>query len=596
MASEKLRKYLAYYQKVLREDPENIEARLRLAAIFREMGRKNHAVEEYVTASKLLARDGLPLEAIAACKAVLELDPKHTEIQFFLARLFAQVPEATGHAGRVARPVLGLIEPQPTHTYSIPTDTKGFDVSETDLDASLIELKQPKFPKATEETRNENVLQTVWDPQENAARENTRRESQPAREFAETEENLSMNEITEVEEDESQETILEISALRRTRDEDLFATQDIDPADIIEERPDGFYVREREDTVRLPSQIASDLITSVERTETIELGVFDMSSLELGEDSIEFELPELDELDEVSEDLVLNSPPRVLNVRRSDLPEIPLFSRLTQEAFLDLLNVVNVREVAAGEVLLSPEEERRALYILVRGEVEVWREEGGKRIHLDMMQEGNFFGEFQLLTGRVGRATVSAHTDVRVLELSESVLNSLGERNPEVWDVLWEFFFRRMLNNLLATSTIFRGLTAEERTQMASRFSQEEHLAGDIITREGEFNDQLFLVLSGEVVVERDLGGITQNLAQMKEGEFLGVASTLAQEPYPADVRAVRDSVLLCLSGDEFRQLVDTNVHVAREVQREMRKRRALNSQFSSGITTYAELGVTRED
>src|SRR5690554_4671926 len=107
MSSPKLRKYLAYYQRTLSDDPHNIEARLRLAALFCEMERPRHAIEEYGTAAKLLASAGLPLEAIAACKAILELDPTHTETQFFLARLYAQSPEATGHAARVARPLDG---------------------------------------------------------------------------------------------------------------------------------------------------------------------------------------------------------------------------------------------------------------------------------------------------------------------------------------------------------------------------------------------------------------------------------------------------------------------------------------------------------
>ncbi len=105
MSSQNLKKYLAYYQKTIRDEPENIEARLRLASLFKEIGQRSHAIEEYVTASKLLASQGLPLEAIAACKAVLELDPNHTEIKFFLARLFAQAPEVSGEAARVARPV-----------------------------------------------------------------------------------------------------------------------------------------------------------------------------------------------------------------------------------------------------------------------------------------------------------------------------------------------------------------------------------------------------------------------------------------------------------------------------------------------------------
>lgn len=578
MASDKLRKYLAYYQKVLREDPENIEARLRLAAIFREMGRKTHAVEEYVAASKLLARDGLPLEAIAACKAVLELDPTHTEIQFFLARLFAQVPEATGHAGRIARPVEAETESPSSRELVIPRDTRGFDdVSDSDLEESLIELNRPKAKAQNAElTKNEDVLKTVWSNHQNA-------------QFEED----SLAEVTEVDEDQTQHDLDSIVRLRR---EEFVGTQDIEATDILSEAPSGIYVRERQDTLRMTTELSDDLIVSVEPTETIELGVFDMESLELDEESIEFELPELDEFEEPSSPISRELEPRVLNVRRSEIPEIPLLSQLTQEAFLDLLNVVEFREVPEGELLLSPSNEARALFIIVKGEVEVWKETEVGRVFLDTMKEGSFFGEFQLLTGRAGRANVSAKSDVRLLELSEPVLNRLGDRYPEVWDVLWEFFFRRMLNNLLASSPIFRSLSQAERQELAGQFRQEEYLSNDVVTKEGEFNDHLLLVLSGELVVQRDLGGIKQELARIAEGEFLGVASTLGEEAYPADVIAARDTVLHCLSGERFRALVDGNIHVAREVHKEMRKRRSLSSQFTSGITTYAELGVTREE
>src|SRR5690554_7692559 len=105
MTSKKLRKYLAYYQKTLREEPDNIEARLRLAAVFRDMGREVHAIEEYATASRLLAREGLALEAIAACKAILELAPDHTDTLMFLARMYARVPDAAGGVARIARPL-----------------------------------------------------------------------------------------------------------------------------------------------------------------------------------------------------------------------------------------------------------------------------------------------------------------------------------------------------------------------------------------------------------------------------------------------------------------------------------------------------------
>ncbi|MFW5967416.1 MAG: tetratricopeptide repeat protein, partial [Persicimonas sp.] len=105
MTASEFDKYLRYYRKTLREEPGNIEARLRLAALFREAGRTADAAEAYAEASKRLADEGLPLEAIAACKAVLELEPGRRDVQLFMARMYARVPDATDETARVARPL-----------------------------------------------------------------------------------------------------------------------------------------------------------------------------------------------------------------------------------------------------------------------------------------------------------------------------------------------------------------------------------------------------------------------------------------------------------------------------------------------------------
>lgn len=105
MDSEQLEQYADYYQKHLRQKPDNVEARLRLATVYRELGRREEAVEAYTKSAELLADRELPLEAIAACKAVLELEPGHMDAQFFLAKLYASHPDLFDGAARVAQPV-----------------------------------------------------------------------------------------------------------------------------------------------------------------------------------------------------------------------------------------------------------------------------------------------------------------------------------------------------------------------------------------------------------------------------------------------------------------------------------------------------------
>lgn len=105
MSSEQLEKFLAYYRKRIDEEPRNVEARLRLATVYREMDKTPRAVDQYEEAAQILDDEGLAREAIEACKAILELDPDQVEARYLLARLYAQTPDATDGSARVAEPV-----------------------------------------------------------------------------------------------------------------------------------------------------------------------------------------------------------------------------------------------------------------------------------------------------------------------------------------------------------------------------------------------------------------------------------------------------------------------------------------------------------
>jgi CRP-like cAMP-binding protein len=103
-------------------------------------------------------------------------------------------------------------------------------------------------------------------------------------------------------------------------------------------------------------------------------------------------------------------------------------------------------------------------------------------------------------------------------------------------------------------------------------------------------------VLTGEVSVERHISGMVQELVRMREGEFFGLASSLNDEPYLADLRATRDTTLLLLPSEEFRRVTRLKPEVAKAVEHTIMSRRKLNEAFMSGITAYAELGVAKFD
>ncbi|MFP4597693.1 MAG: cyclic nucleotide-binding domain-containing protein [Persicimonas sp.] len=683
MTSKKLKKYLAYYQKTLREEPDNIEARLRLASIFRDMGREVHAVEEYVTASKLLAREGLPLEAIAACKAVLELEPHHTETQLFLARMYARAPDAAGGTARIARPV----ESEPGAKRRVPVDTPHAPHQTSPQQAASkkdapepLTLSHPKQSQPSSSTDDKQTAvsssgligldddeptavvrprpEDIFDEEDERTRQadaSDLPDLESMRLEDEREETLLLGSIDrndgpQAHRDEAddqirataemdasdRESVLRSMAGSGSAEEqkDLRTTVDVDDDDILsEEEVDASPSvggedaqrmrgtsqlgevmpgrrRDRPETSRgLPSVSAGPDTAEFEAEppgeddweETFEVGVFDMDSLRLDRESSgnwddlsfldELEEPDTAELVSVSG---LSPESSMLSVSRADLPDIPLFSQLEPAVFMQLLRIMDFEQVDAGTAIVEPGRSARSLYIIVRGTTVVTRDlDDGTVLELAEMGEGEFFGEFALLTGRSQMATVRAQTDVALLEASAAVIDRVAQEHPEIWNVLWDFYHARMLNNMLASSTIFRSLSDRQRHELAELFTLEEVPSGELVAGEGEHDHDLYLICSGEVRVEREVGGgIPREIDTLREGEFVGLISSVEEEPVVANLRATRDTTLLVLAGREFRRVIGQDPMIERRVREVVRERKAAAGQYTSGVTSYAELGL----
>ncbi|MFW6057341.1 MAG: cyclic nucleotide-binding domain-containing protein [Persicimonas sp.] len=232
--------------------------------------------------------------------------------------------------------------------------------------------------------------------------------------------------------------------------------------------------------------------------------------------------------------------------------------------------------------------------MIVRGTTVVTRDlDDGTVLELAEMGEGEFFGEFALLTGRSQMATVRAQTDVALLEASAAVIDRVAQEHPEIWNVLWDFYHARMLNNMLASSTIFRSLSDRQRHELAELFTLEEVPSGELVAGEGEHDHDLYLICSGEVRVEREVGGgIPREIDTLREGEFVGLISSVEEEPVVANLRATRDTTLLVLAGREFRRVIGQDPMIERRVREVVRERKAAAGQYTSGVTSYAELGL----
>jgi cAMP-dependent protein kinase regulator len=89
-AAGKLQDAVEQYTAVLAVAPANVTARQRLAELLLKLGRKAHAVEQYLCLVGKYASEGQLLKAVATCHIVLQIDPGHSGTHAILADLYAQ--------------------------------------------------------------------------------------------------------------------------------------------------------------------------------------------------------------------------------------------------------------------------------------------------------------------------------------------------------------------------------------------------------------------------------------------------------------------------------------------------------------------------
>jgi cAMP-binding proteins - catabolite gene activator and regulatory subunit of cAMP-dependent protein kinases len=76
---------------------------------------------------------------------------------------------------------------------------------------------------------------------------------------------------------------------------------------------------------------------------------------------------------------------------------------------------------------------------------------------------------------------------------------------------------------------------------------------GQVLTRQGASGGEFFIVLDGQVAIEKD----GQRIATMKHGEFLGEIALIDGKPRTATARAEGLARLLVIGRGPFYQLMD---------------------------------------
>src|SRR5262245_15898386 len=92
------------------------------------------------------------------------------------------------------------------------------------------------------------------------------------------------------------------------------------------------------------------------------------------------------------------------------------------------------------------------------------------------------------------------------------------------------------LAEALSKVELFRGLAPQGLERVATIATEESHGLGQILFREGEVGDKLYVVLEGKVRISRQIAGMGEEaLAVLAKGSAFGEMALIDDVPRSAD-------------------------------------------------------------
>jgi rhodanese-related sulfurtransferase len=230
----------------------------------------------------------------------------------------------------------------------------------------------------------------------------------------------------------------------------------------------------------------------------------------------------------------------------------------------ELADLCFVERARAGTELFSAHGAAGQSVYLLDGEIELVMSDGKSR----RIEGGKTEARHPL--GKGGGVQAKALTDVELVRIDDDLLDIMATwdqlaavTSPEVqpgaaehqavanWSILSGMF---SVSNLQFGA--FSQLPSANIEELLKRFKRVEADRGQVIIREGAEGDYYYVVEAGRCTVERMIGGVAVQLAELKSGDAFGEEALVSEAKRNATVVMKTDGILLRLDKKDFVQLL----------------------------------------
>ncbi|MCZ6804602.1 MAG: NAD(P)-binding domain-containing protein [Proteobacteria bacterium] len=171
------------------------------------------------------------------------------------------------------------------------------------------------------------------------------------------------------------------------------------------------------------------------------------------------------------------------------------------------------------------------------------------------IKKGEFFGEMSLISGRRRSATVIAGKGCELVETPRRSMSKLINSVESVQRIINETFMSRSIQtHLVPTASV------DDLKKLVSTAKLEHYKPNDVILKQGDQGDDLYLIRAGSVTISRAVGDHEIVLAYLPAGNYFGEIAVLIEGILrTATVTAATATDTIRLEGKPFRALLDRN-------------------------------------
>ncbi len=100
-----------------------------------------------------------------------------------------------------------------------------------------------------------------------------------------------------------------------------------------------------------------------------------------------------------------------------------------------------------------------------------------------------------------------------------------------------------------------------------------EYQPGEVIFREGDVGNEMFIIQSGRVKITKTIKGEETILVELGSGDFFGEMAVIDKDPRSANAVAVEPSRLIALDEEVFEMHMQTNPKIVKKILKNLTQR-----------------------